>query len=117
MTCVIVIFPDQGSSPTLDGYTSKLVTELTDLDDNLVGTCIRLRPRDVSSCSVVPVGDLRSESLTVNREKVTIGCQQTRVRDFVRCHGVLCACLRLTSDQSKRGSRDHSALHLSRPNN
>jgi hypothetical protein len=39
--------------------------------------------------SVVLVGDLRSESLTLNCEKVTIGPQQSRVHDFVQCHGVL----------------------------
>jgi hypothetical protein len=39
--------------------------------------------------SVVPVVDLRSQSPTVNREKVTKGRQQSNVRDFARCHGVL----------------------------
>ena len=29
------------------------------------------------------------QALTVNREKVTVGRQQSRVRDFVQCHGVL----------------------------
>ena len=40
--------------------------------------------------SVVRVGDLRSQSPTVNREKVTKGRQLSNVRDFARCHGVLC---------------------------
>ena len=39
--------------------------------------------------SVVRVGDLRSQSPTVNREKVTKGRQLSNVRDFARCHGVL----------------------------
>ena len=42
---------------------------------------------DISS--VVWVGNLRSESPTVNREKVTKGRQQSNVHDFARCHGVL----------------------------
>ncbi|KAI0247581.1 hypothetical protein BJV78DRAFT_1244377 [Lactifluus subvellereus] len=39
--------------------------------------------------SVVPVAALRSESLTINRGKVTESRQRSNVRDFLLCPGVL----------------------------